>query len=286
MSKKKKAIPVNSLAEEYAAGIAIGKMVYDPSQSLETINHSHRHDYHIFLLIQKGSAHMEVDFAQQRIKAPSLLYIHPSQVHRILKIKKGEFYLLGIKGENIYPEYLKTLEQVILPAQPLPLPKETLPVFKQALELCIVLFERKQDKGYIATLKAYCNALISLIVSQYLLQTTSINPPSRFEAVTKAFKVLLERDFQSLKRPSHYAEALHISTPYLNECLRNATGYPVSYHIQQRIILEAKRLLYHSNKSVKEIAAELGYEDYAYFSRFFTKATGMAASAFRKQNFD
>jgi len=70
----------------------------------------------------------------------------------------------------------------------------------------------------------------------------------------------------------------------LNECVKNATGHPVSYHIQQRIILEAKRLLYHSGKSVKEIATQLGYDDYPYFSRLFTKITGMSALAFRNRN--
>jgi AraC-like DNA-binding protein len=96
----------------------------------------------------------------------------------------------------------------------------------------------------------------------------------------------LEQKFIETKSPSDYARALHISTPYLNECVRDVTGFPVSYHIQQRVILEAKRLLYHSNKTVKEIAAELGYDDHAYFSRVFTKITGMTALAFRNKNLD
>lgn len=83
-----------------------------------------------------------------------------------------------------------------------------------------------------------------------------------------------------------YAKSLNISTPYLNECVKTATGNSVSYHIQQRVILEAKRLLYHSNKSIKEIAGELGYDDYSYFIRLFVKITGMTPLAFRTKNFD
>ncbi|HEY1053960.1 MAG TPA: helix-turn-helix domain-containing protein, partial [Emticicia sp.] len=97
---------------------------------------------------------------------------------------------------------------------------------------------------------------------------------------------LLERNYSQLKRPADYAQQLNISTPYLNECIKETTGHSVSYHIQQRIILEAKRLLYHSDKSVKEIAADLGFDDYPYFSRLFTKATGMSALAFRNKNLD
>lgn len=78
-----------------------------------------------------------------------------------------------------------------------------------------------------------------------------------------------------------YAENLNITTPYLNECVKSATGHPVSHHIQHRVILEAKRLLYHSNKSIKEIAGELGYDDNSYFTRLFVKITGMTPLAFR-----
>ncbi|WP_258539462.1 helix-turn-helix domain-containing protein [Chitinophaga oryzae] len=70
----------------------------------------------------------------------------------------------------------------------------------------------------------------------------------------------------------------------LSFCVKATTGQSVSWHIQQRVILEAKRLLRHSTKSVKEIAAELGYDDYPYFSRLFTKITGMSALAFRNKN--
>ena len=73
------------------------------------------------------------------------------------------------------------------------------------------------------------------------------------------------------KRPTEYADTLNISSDYLNECVKNTTGNSVSYQIQQRIILELKRLLYYSDKSVKEISFEPGYEDYPYFSRLFTK---------------
>jgi AraC family transcriptional activator of pobA len=52
------------------------------------------------------------------------------------------------------------------------------------------------------------------------------------------------------------------------------------------VILEAKRLLYYSDKSVKEIAAALGFDDYPYFSRLFTKVTGMTALVFRNKHRD
>ena len=86
-----------------------------------------------------------------------------------------------------------------------------------------------------------------------------------------------------MKSPGAYAAALNISTSYLNEAVKDTTGLPVSYWIQQEVVIEAKRLLYYTDKTVKEIAYELGFDDHAYFSRLFVKAEGITALTFRKQ---
>lgn len=98
--------------------------------------------------------------------------------------------------------------------------------------------------------------MVALIGSQYLEQSKSTDTLSRFEIITKAFKALLDRNFISNKKPTEYAQVLNISTAYLNECVKNTTGHSVSSHIQQRVILEGKRLLCHTDKSVKEIASD------------------------------
>ncbi|WP_228377142.1 helix-turn-helix domain-containing protein [Chryseobacterium sp. FH2] len=77
--------------------------------------------------------------------------------------------------------------------------------------------------------------------------------------------------------------AVKYLAPLFERKCKNTTGLSVSQHIQNRIVLEAKRLLYHTDKSVKEISFELGYDDYPYFSRFFTKAAGMSALKFRSK---
>jgi len=285
MRKKTKFIPVNSMAKEFDTGIAIGKTLSDTLQSLGRSDYSHRSDYHIFILAEKGSACIEIDFEKYKIKTPYVLYIHPNQVHRVVKDEKADFYIVGISNENLNPEYLKLLEHLI-PLKPLLLKSDVFSIVHQSVSLCINIFERKHDKLYPSLLKDCCNTLVALIISQYVERTTPTDRLSRFDFITKEFQLLLERDFTSLKRPSDYAIALNISTSYLNECVKNATGFSVSYQIQQRIILEAKRLLYHSGKSIKEIANELGYDDYAYFSRLFAKVTGMTAVDFRNKNID
>lgn len=285
MTRKSKSIPVNTLAKEFNKGIAVGKYPIADLRLSKEAEYSHRHDYHFFILQKKGKSYFEIDFEEHQIKEVSVIYIAPHQVHRVLKAEDMEFYLLAINSENLHPEYLKLLQE-ISPTTPLPISSKYFSLISQTFLLCINLFEEKESKLYLSSLKDSCNTLISLFLSQYLEKTKQVDTISRFYLISKSFKLALEKNFIKDKRPAWYAQKLNISVPYLNECVKNTTGFTVTQHIQQRVILEAKRLLYHSNKSVKEIAAELGYEDYAYFSRLFIKSTGMTALTFRNKNHD
>jgi len=288
MPKNKKNIPVNSMADNSSQGISIDRITIKNSDFLSTQQYeearsSHRDDGHTFHVIEQGALHIEIDFQKYEIKAPSVVYMHPSQVHRILDFENITVCSLAIKNENLNPDYLKFLEE-IAPAKPLKLTKEINLVFLDIFSLCLNFSVQKNHKLYFPLLKDSCNTLVAFLTSQFLNQSKPDVNLSRFEIVTKGFKQLLEKNYDTLKRPCEYANKLNISTPYLNECIKNTTGFSATRNIQYRVILEAKRLLYHTDKSVKEIAFQLGYEDYPYFSRTFTKATGMSALSFRNKN--
>jgi AraC-like DNA-binding protein/mannose-6-phosphate isomerase-like protein (cupin superfamily) len=285
MAKRSASIPVIAMPKTFDKGIAVRKMSSGNAATIEDADHSHRHDFHFFILQEAGRSHIEIDFKKYQLKKTSIIYIHPSQVHLLTKVENADLYLLAVSDENIDPRYLKLLEEMA-PISPLALKTTDFSLLTQAVSLCIDLFERKDDRLYSAILKDSCNTLIGLIVAQYLQRTEPAAGLSRFETVTREFRQALELHFIQYKRPSEYARILNISAAYLNECVKMVTGSPVSHHIQQRVILEAKRMLYHSGKSVKEISAELGYEDYPYFSRLFTKVAGISALTFRNKNLD
>lgn len=286
MGKKNGNIPVNNFGNEPDAGITIERISFEYLPDLGEWEQPERHDRHSFFLLEKGSVAMEIDFQQYELHAPSIIYMHPDQVHRILAFENVTVSAWAVNNENLHPEYLQLLED-IAPAAPMPLHHETFELLAETVSLCIKLAEREKVQLYHSLLKGQLNTLTGLVISFYREQQTSPDSSlSRAEVVTKAFKEALGQHFISFKRPAEYAQKLNISTPYLNECVKNVTGYPVSYHIQQRVILEAKRLLYHSGQSLKEIAATLGYDDYAYFSRLFTKVSGVAPITFRNKNLD
>ncbi|AYN02542.1 helix-turn-helix domain-containing protein [Chryseobacterium sp. 3008163] len=267
------------MTENSGQGISIDKISLDKPD----FKHSHRDDGYTFHIIEKGVIHIEIDFQKYEIHAPSVVYMHPNQVHRILDFEKITVCSLSVKDENLNPDYLKLLEE-IAPAKPLELTNETNSTLSDIFRLCYNFSIQKNNKLHYSLLKDSCNTLVAFLISQFLDQNKPESNFSRFEIVAKSFKLLLEKNYCNSKSPSGYADQLNISTSYLNECVKNTTGSSVSQHIKNRVVLEAKRMLYHSEKSIKEISFELGYDDHSYFSRLFTKAAGISALAFQNKN--
>jgi AraC-like DNA-binding protein len=98
----------------------------------------------------------------------------------------------------------------------------------------------------------------------------------------RRFNILVDEHFRSHKKVADYAEMLHKSPKTLTNVFRAHNQASPQLIIQERVVLEAKRMLVHTNLSVKEIAHALGYQDDNAFFRLFKKMTGCTALAFRK----
>jgi len=285
MRKKPKSIPVNNFGGEFDLGIIIERISFKDLPNLQEWNQPERHDRNSFFLLERGSVTIEIDFTRHSIQSPSLIYMHPDQVHRVIAFENVTVVAWAINNEHLRQEYLKMLKD-ITPAPPLALGQETHSLVSEAISLCLKFYERRDIQLYFPLMKDSCNALIAFAISLFTGQSKQSDKQSRSEQVTNAFREILEREFSQLKRPTGYARILNLSAPYLNECVRKTTGFSVTHQIQQRVVLEAKRLLYHSDHSLKEIATILGYDDYPYFSRLFTQVAGIAPTNFRRKNLD
>jgi AraC-like DNA-binding protein len=119
------------------------------------------------------------------------------------------------------------------------------------------------------------------MIAEFYRKQQLVPPDKRLTDIVCRFKSLLHENLNDKKNPSQYADMLCITPQYLNKVVKKVTGFTASYWIQHEIILEAKRLLFYTNKSVKEIAFQLGYEDHAYFTRLFSKVCSMSPTQFR-----
>jgi len=101
----------------------------------------------------------------------------------------------------------------------------------------------------------------------------------------RRFEALLEQEFLNHWSVSDYARALAVSPTHLSRVTRAATGRAASYLIDERIVREARRNLAYTQLQIATIADTLGFNDAAYFSRVFTRVTGVSPRLFRAQLF-
>lgn len=106
--------------------------------------------------------------------------------------------------------------------------------------------------------------------------------PSHLEVIRK-FNVLVEQHFREKKRVKEYAEMLYRSPKTLSHIFEKSYHLTPMEVIHQRVDLEARRLLSHTEMTVQEIAFELGFSDAASFSRYFKNQSGVSPREFRAQ---
>lgn len=241
---------------------------------------AHRDDHYMFILLQSGRFVWEVDFKEIVLSGPSVCFIAPGQVHRYIHFKDTTGWLVFISTEfistqnrEIFEAYQNLLQSVAIGLNDAVF--STIPIIEDVLQQELMPLRR-------SLLGSLIDALSALVASHILQTQNAVNliGGQKYKTVVR-FKQLVRERYRELKQVQAYAVLLNITPLYLNEVAREITGFPASYWINQEILLEAKRMLYYTVLDVKQIAFELGYDDHAYFSRFFKKHTDNTPLAFR-----
>ncbi len=136
--------------------------------------------------------------------------------------------------------------------------------------------------GHDAAMRAHLTLLLVAVGRHGLQSSPSANDADRSRVHAGAFRHLVSRQFRETRRIADYAERIGISRAHLNRVCRKVLGASALEVIERRIALEARRQLLFSSLSIKQIGAELGYDDPAYFTRFVTRALGASPAAIRR----
>jgi len=128
---------------------------------------------------------------------------------------------------------------------------------------------------------AYLRVLLIYLGRLYTEQLTT-DTPNDDRLLLKKFVNLINEKYNQLHDVSAYANLLCISAGHLSKIIKQQSGKTAIKHIHERLMLGAKRLLLHTDNSVKEIAFRLGFEDAPYFNRFFKKLAKQTPAEYRK----
>tara|TARA_B110000037_G_scaffold56031_1_gene68491 strand:- start:116 stop:622 length:507 start_codon:yes stop_codon:yes gene_type:complete len=152
----------------------------------------------------------------------------------------------------------------------------------------VLLKEYYEPEGAFTSKAIVQHLFISLILKierkarEIVIDTTKGKIDNHNKVLYTNFLNLLEEHFMVNHNMEFYAEQLSLSRRKLSDLVKEFTGVTAKKYLLNRVMLEAKRLLAYSNKNLKEICYDLGFEYPPYFSTLFKDMTGHTPNEYRK----
>ncbi|MEI6949077.1 helix-turn-helix domain-containing protein [Paraflavisolibacter sp. H34] len=245
----------------------------------------HRHDHYELLLVTKGEGKHSVNFRPFDMKPDRLYFLHPGQVHLVEPFDRDGWLVLF--GEELFKRFLdlhKNEDEYGLLDSYTPYPYVDLDQSLKAVFAWVMgqlRTELSAPKTDADILLHYVSLLLLHANRAHIVQ----HPKEPASLVNRQLflrlKQLIEQHYRQQHLAAFYAEALKADIKKLNSICREATGLTVFGLLQARLLTESKILLQTSAGSAKEISYQLGFNDPAFFGRFFKKHTGYTPAEFR-----
>lgn len=248
----------------------------------------HKHNFFFCVLFTKGRGTHKIDFDTYSIEPGSVFFLKPGQTHYWKFEIPPEGYIFSHTQDfygnpylneklNQFPFYRsnKNPPFLILSQQEIDILK---PRFEELINEYYNNSVYKKSKIFSLTNLIYIG-LSRLYISSD--KSVKIVSPINMKIITK-LEVAIEAHYKDEKLPRFYANKLFVSTKHLNRIIKSSINKTTTDLIIDRVVLEAKRLIAHSENSLTTISYILGYQDYAYFSRVFKRKTGISPKKFIK----
>ncbi len=256
--------------------------------ALAQADYPHRHDYYEVLYICDGEGTHIIDFEPYPVQPPVFYFLSQGQIHfwQLRKPLKGYALLfpeefLGFPSSDLIRAHDFTFFHHVGHAPYLSVGQEHLTMISGLLEGIEQEFHNENARS-LSVLRAYLHILLTQLHRLYL-----VDHPDEHSRQHRHWCVNLNNWYQNIFSQNIQFRIMpgeSGSAPAILETLlKHVTGYAPGHFIRQKLILEAKRLLAHSNATVAEIGYRLNFEDSSYFGRFFKRETGMSPVAFRQQ---
>lgn len=248
----------------------------------------HRTGFYHIIWFQEGRPTHLADFNPIKIEPNTLLFLNKDTVQRFDgKIKFGGKAILFTDSfysktaadtkylrSNILFNDLFSVSQIKIQSQP--------KLFAELVQQMTEELENPKDNSQ-------ANILQNLL-HNFLLHAERVKRKQGFTEVKKGadldyvmlFKDLLDTEYKNQKQVYYYADQLIVTQKRLNQATSKVLGKTPKEIIDDRIILEAKRILAHTTDSIKEIGYELGFEEPTNFIKYFKKHSQFTPAEFRE----
>ncbi|MBB4119198.1 AraC-like DNA-binding protein [Mesonia hippocampi] len=259
------------------------------NENKNLISKSHKHNFYLCVLFTKGEGIHEIDFSSYPIKPGKVFFLRPGQTHAwkftsppegYIFFHSKEFYELKFLEHKLksFPFYYSFQNPPVLT-----LSKKSVDFLQKKYE---EIYHEFQHNEAFRALKIV-NLINGIYIDLLREYTATINLEKfisvNYLTILENLEQLINTYFLKEKLPRFYADKLSITTKHLNRVVKETISKTTSELIADRILLEAKRMMVHSDESLTNIASLLEFSDYAYFSKIFKAKTGLTPSNFRKK---
>ncbi len=248
----------------------------------------HSHNFYLCVLLTQGTGVHEIDFNSYKINPGKIFYLTPGQKHfwkfdsqpdGFIFFHSKEFYDMHYLAHKLrtFPFYYSYQNPPLLD-----LPQNDPEVNSKFQNLYREYIDSKSFREL--KIVNIINDIYITLARRYTADVDIANySHPNYLKILEQFEQHIERYYDKQKLPKYYADKLNITTKHLNRIAKETVNKTTNQLISERVILEAKRLIVHSNSSLFSIAETLGFTDYAYFSRYFKTNTAMTPLEFRKR---
>ena len=244
----------------------------------------HRHTFYEIIWVIDGAGVHAADFEEHAIGPQTVFLVSPRQVHAMRVDSPLSGYKLAFTADFFVLDGRVADAVADLPFFRVGASNPVLtPAGEEAARLRLITEDLLAEFTSRASwrremLRARFQSLV--LTLGRVAQRQGVKAPP-VTGTSAKFRALVDKHFRRLHRVADYAALLALTPGHLNRLSKEATGEPASAVIEARLVLEAKRLLVHSDAPAAEIAAELGFPDPSYFGRFFRRHVGQSPRAFR-----
>jgi len=253
--------------------------IEDSIELFEFEDHYQYDFYQIYWFTEVLEQHNhEIDFISYPIKPHEIWIIYPGQIH-YLDPRSTKGYCLAIDKDYFNSVLFKEAKQQAFMGHN-HLKFEVIPTANQRFEYLHLLIEIEFNSyKRSAVLEQYLQLYIIHLQDLPLISEKHIAIDDRIHKLAQ----LIEEHYRSERKNEFYANQVSLSTKRMNEILLQAIGKTLKQQVQERLLLEAKRLVGYSEDNIQIIAEQLNFSDVSYFNRFFKKLTHQTPKAFREQ---
>lgn len=280
-------VPVYSLAPQATSGngwFQLTRTEGVPAHRSDVLL-PHRKDYYLLVFVRRSSGRHWVDMRPYEVKDNTFYFTVPGQLH-----VKEEAQPLWGTSLAFTREFLALQQNTALAKLPmlqnprhgheLGLAAADVAFTEDLLAKLEAEYLRPAEECQQRMLAAYLEVLLIYLSRLYARQFAA-EETTADKLLLRHYRAKIEEGFREVHDVNGYASLLHISAGHLSEVVKAQSGKPASAYIQERLVLEARRLLFHTHRSVKEIGFDLGFADASYFNRFFKRETGLTPAEYR-----